>query len=381
MKKAILGSILLMLPLLAGCNNNQPVQGEIKITDLIGREVMVNPGSYSRVVCIGAGALRMYSYVGDVDKLAGVEDIDNESLSERPKMFDGVARPYFIANKDKFALLPTCGVGGPQNQKVEKEKILSCRPDIVISEYEDVEQMNELQSLLEVPVITIDYGSKGIFDEKVQDSINLLGMIFSKEERATYLTNYINTTKEDISSRTSNLSEEETSKKVYICGLGQWGTTSHLYTAKNYEPFNVAHINNIADSLTNNGVQPITKEQFEAYGPNMDVMIFDAAAVKNIKPLYKEDSTMFDSCKAWKNGEVYLQMPYNAYYTNLELALVNTYYNAIAVYPNHFADIDIEIKTNEVTKTFLGKELNNEIKSYQHSFGGYQKINTETFFN
>ena len=32
---------------------------EITITDMIGREMTVVPGSYKRVVCIGAGALRM----------------------------------------------------------------------------------------------------------------------------------------------------------------------------------------------------------------------------------------------------------------------------------------------------------------------------------
>ena len=39
---------------------------EITVTDMIGREVTVVPGSYKKVVCIGAGALRMYSYIGDV---------------------------------------------------------------------------------------------------------------------------------------------------------------------------------------------------------------------------------------------------------------------------------------------------------------------------
>ena len=50
---------------------------EMMITDMIGREISVVPGSYERVVCIGAGALRMYSYIGDVGLLCGVEDIDN----------------------------------------------------------------------------------------------------------------------------------------------------------------------------------------------------------------------------------------------------------------------------------------------------------------
>ena len=62
-------------------NNNT----NIEITDLIGRKNTINPGSYKQVVCIGAGALRLYSYVGDVSFLSGVEDIDNTSLTNRPK--------------------------------------------------------------------------------------------------------------------------------------------------------------------------------------------------------------------------------------------------------------------------------------------------------
>ena len=64
------------------------------------------PGSYTRVVCVGAGALRMYSYIGDAALLCGVEDIDNTSLAERPMMFDSVARPYLIANQEILTTLP-----------------------------------------------------------------------------------------------------------------------------------------------------------------------------------------------------------------------------------------------------------------------------------
>ena len=138
---------------------------EVTITDMIGREVTVTPGSYQRIVCIGAGALRMYSYIGDVGLLCGVEDIDNTSLAERPKMFDSVARPYMLAYGESFTALPSCGVGGPQAQTAEAEKILSCNPDIVISEYEDVEKEDALQEQLGVPVITLKAGPGGVFDD------------------------------------------------------------------------------------------------------------------------------------------------------------------------------------------------------------------------
>ncbi len=138
---------------------------EMTVTDMIGREVTVTPGSYQKVVCIGAGALRMYSYIADVNLLCGVEDIDNTTLEERPKMFDAVARPYVLAYGDVFSTLPSCGVGGPMAQTAEAEKILSCAPDIVISEYEDVEKEDALQEQLGVPVITLKAGPMGVFDD------------------------------------------------------------------------------------------------------------------------------------------------------------------------------------------------------------------------
>ena len=375
MKKKL---FLVLSILLSGCNMvNSSTNNEIEVVDMINRKVNIKAGSYSRVVCIGAGALRMYSYIGDVNKLCGVEDIDNDSLDNRPKMFDSVSRPYFIANKDVFNKLPSCGVGGPNAQSAEAEKILSCNPDIIISEYEDVSKADALQKQVGVPVITLRYGSKRIFDDNVKNSLSLLGKVFNQENRANELNNYINNEKETISNRVKNVTEK---KKVYICGLGNWGTTDYLMTAQNYEPFNVCNIDNVINDLPNDGIQKIEKEKFVSLGNDIDIMIIDAAAVKNIKPLYKNDNTIFSSCKAWINNEVYLQMAYNAYYTNLETALINTWFNAKVVYPSLFSDIEMNAKTNEVTNMFLNKELANQINSYPNSFGGYQKIDTETFF-
>ena len=355
-------------------------KGSVVVTDMIGREVEINPGSYKRVVCIGAGALRMYSYVGDVGILCGVEDIDNTSLQSRPKMFDSVARPYVIAYGDVFTKLPSCGVGGPQAQTAEAEKILSCNPDIVISEYEDVQKEDALQEQLGVPVITLRSGANGVFDDAFKDSLKLLGTIFGKEARAEEIVSFIDKETAEIKSRTAAVADEA-KPSVYICGLGNWGTTNHLMTAQNYISFDVANVKNAITGLSAKGIQAIEKEKFVATGADMDIIIMDAAAVKNIKPLYAEDPTMFDSCKAWKDGEVYLQMAYNAYYTNYEIALANTWFIAKTVYPELFKDMEMTAKTNEITKVFLGSGLAEKIFSFPTSFGGYQRIDTATFFN
>ena len=358
----------------------EPTQtAEVTVTDMIGREVTIIPGSYSRVVCIGAGALRMYSYVGDMNLLCGVEDIDNLSLEDRPRMFDAVARPYVLAYGELLRELPSCGVGGPQAQTAEAEKILSCNPDIVISEYEDVEKEDALQEQLGIPVITLKAGPGGVFDDAFAGSMNLLGQIFGREARAAELVAFVKAETAEISERTAKIAPED-QPGVYICGLGNWGTTNHLMTAQDYVSFEIANVRNVVTGLSAPGIQAIEAEKFVSLGENMDILILDAAAVKNIAPLYKEDPTLFDTCRAWREGEVYLEMAYNAYYTNYEIALLNTWFVAKTVYPELFADIDLTEKTNEVTRRFLGQELAEAIFACPSSFGGYQKVDTASFF-
>ena len=356
------------------------VDTNVTITDMIGREVAVTPGAYKRVVCIGAGALRMYCYVGDTALLCGVEDIDNPSLSERPKMFDAVARPYVLAYGDVFAALPSCGTGGPNAQTAEAERILSCDPDIVISEYEDVEKADALQEQLGVPVLTLRTGPDGVFGPEFRGSMELLGEVFNKSDRAAALLDFIDGEIAALGERTADIPETER-PGVYICGLGNWGTTSHLYTAQNYKTFEITNIRNVVTDLGKGGVQAIEAEKFVALGEDMDILILDAAAVKNIAPLYAEDPTMFDCCRAWREGNVYLQMAYNAYYTNYELSIANAWFIAKSVYPDRFADVDMAAKTDEITEVFLGKALAEEIFACPASFGGYQQIDTAVFFN
>ena len=381
MNKRII-SFLLAAALLTGlCSAAFAAEGEsIQITDMIGREVSIVPGSYTRVVCIGAGALRLYCYIGDPALLAGVEDIDNRTLAERPKMFDAVARPYVLAFGDVFDTLPSCGVGGPNAQAAEAEKILSCDPDIVISEYEDVEKEDALQEQLGIPVITMRTGPGGVFDEAFLQSMRLLGTIFGEEEKAEKLVAYVEAETAEITRRTEDIPEEE-KPGVYLCGLGNWGTTNHLMTAQEYLPFKIANIRNVVTDLAKNGIQPIEAEKFTALGEEIDILFIDAAAVKNIKPLMAEDPELLSSCKAWQDGECYLEMAYNAYYTNYEIALANTWFIAKTVYPDRFEDIDMTAKTDEITEAFLGKALAADIFSAPSSFGGYQRINTEEFFN
>ena len=351
----------------------------VTVADLIGRELTLTPGSFRRVACIGAGALRMYCYIGDTALLCGVEDIDNLSLSARPKMFDQVARPYVIAYGDVFSALPSCGVGGPAAQAAEAEKILGCDPDIVISEYEDADKENALQEQLGVPVVTLKSGPNGVFDPTFRQSMQLLGLIFDQADKAEALLAFIDAETADIARRVSGLSPAD-QPRAYVCGLGNWGTTNHLMTSASYYPFELAAVRNVAADLGLRGVQAIEAEKFIALGEDMDMIVMDTAAVKNIQPLYQADPTLLDTCRAWREGNVYLEMAYNAYYTNYEISLANAWFIAKAAHPDLFQDIDMAEKTNQITLAFLGQPLAEQIFAFPSSFGGYQRIDTAAFF-
>ena len=78
---------------------------EITVTDMIGRDVSLNIDKIERIVCIGAGALRLYSYIGDMNLIVGAEDIDRNQDDTDYSLFGAggfkdVSRPYYDINKD-----------------------------------------------------------------------------------------------------------------------------------------------------------------------------------------------------------------------------------------------------------------------------------------
>ena len=108
---------------------------------------------------------------------------------------------------------------------------------------------------------------------------------------------------------------------------------------------------------------------------NGDIVVaMDEENQVTIKRYYKEKDYIFDGNKAVNNGEVYLQMAYNAYYTNIEIALMDAYFDGASVYPDAFKDIDLATKCDEITTMMNGKALYNDIKAMDSSFGGFQKI-------
>ena len=96
-----------------------------------------------------------------------------------------------------------------------------------------MDKSDSLQEQLGVPVIVLSTGSKGVFDDKFFGSMELLGNLFQKEDRAQELIDFVMDQSAAIKAKALPITEES-KPSVYICGLGNWGTTDHLMTAENY---------------------------------------------------------------------------------------------------------------------------------------------------
>lgn len=380
MKKSALILLMIIVTLsslfaFSACDKDKGTANGKTVTDLLGREVTV-PEKINRVVCIGAGSLRLYTYVGDLSKLVGVEDIDRDG-----KDFNGVLsiRPYKMVNKDLFKSLPSCGKGGPQGSP-EAEKILALNPDIVFSLYtSDKAAMDDLQQKIGKPVVVLSYGKTEAFDANVKKSIALLGDILNRKERANELLSFISDTETYLSSIGEGI---DNSKKatVYLGCQSNYGTHGIESSSANYSIFDVSKIRNVLDEYVGkNG------ETFKGYQKSVDWeilvemnpqrIILDAGGLEHLKAQLKEKPEIFNRLSAFKNGEIYLQMPYNAYYTNLETAYADAYFDAWVQYHDiapEKLNFDYVEKAREIYTLFLGKDCYDDVTAQM--YGGFQKL-------
>jgi len=383
MKLAKLVSTAFSLLFLFSCSKGGSVsspsaQTPVEVTDGLGRKDDYVPGSYKRIVCVGAGALRAYSYLGDVSLLAGVEDIDSPDRRTATSPFEGVGRPYYDAKKESFRGLESAGKGGPLAMKagIPLTELLSLKPDLIVSAYSDAADANKMAEATGAKVYSLSFGPKGPFDPKLYDSYLGLGEVLGRSSRAKELVDYLKASKEELEGKAKE-AEKAGPVQAYVAGIGNWGQTDYLSTHITFPPFEVAGVSNVASDASmvqGQGQTALTKEAFLALGEKMEKLYLDAAGLKKTLLEYQQDETILDAVKAVQDGEVYLLLPYNAYYTNIEVALIDSYYIASTAYPSLYEGFSFEEKEKEIYETFLGKDMTKEEASLKGNYGGFQQI-------
>ncbi len=344
-KSAVAAAFLVVLLLLCSaffaCEKKQTADS---VVDLIGREVVV-PEKVNKVVCVGASALRLYMYVGNIDYLCGVEDF--EKGNKMP------VRPYFFAYEDLIGTLPSAGSGGA-NSTFDAEKILSCAPDVVFTTYNDVGDVNRFQQKTGIPVVCLSLGGSDVFGGNLKRSLDLVGRVVGEEERSREVIAYIDELQRDLVSR-ATLSKEKRSKVYLACNTYNGGKGGICDTMRRFTLFDVLSAVNVAAD-TDYGTNNPTLDIETLLMKNPDVIFADAFNRDKLWTEYDGKKEIFGAMKAFSTGKVYYLMPFNQYYTNVETAFCDAYYIGSVLYPDAFSDVSIDRKFDEICARFLRKE-------------------------
>ena len=348
--------IALLCLCLFGCSK-ETVKGNISVTDALAREVLI-PDNAETFACIGPGCLRLYCYVGDTSKLVGIEDMDK----------DKIGRPYLMANPE-LADLTIIGAGGPNNSP-DAEKLLVSDPDVIFTTYNsDAASLDELQQKTGIPVIALSYGATAVFDPEVDKSIEILGAITGNEKRSKLVISYFDEVKADLQNRTENIPQQD-KPSVYIGAQSMRGFHGIESTSGNFSLFNAIGARNVVDEAGIDIYIMLDKEALLEMDP--EVIFIDGAGFSQMQGDYKTNPSYYEELKAFKNENVYMQLPYNYYSTNIEIALADTYYMGTILYPERFSDVEPTKKFDEITQMLLGVNLYDEVAA--DFYGGFQQI-------
>lgn len=341
----------------SGTDSPEPAKST-EITDLLGRTVEI-PADPQRFICIGAGSLRMYCYVADPGKLVGVEALETKEVT---------GRPYAMA-KETLQDLPIIGQGGPGSAP-DAEKLLAADPDVIFTMYTaDPAAVEELQEKTGKPVVALSYGEKELFDPKVSESIELIGTITGQAKRAKEVTDFFKEAEEDLKARTADIPADK-KPAAYMGGMGMRGAHGMESTTGDFVLFEAIGARNAVKEAGIDGYIMIDKEKILEMDP--DVIFIDGGGLALTKEDYEKSPAFYQGLKAFKNNRVYMHLPYNYYYTNLEVALADAYYMGKILYPEEFKDVEPEKKFDEITQMLLGAPLYEKMS--EAYFGGYQNL-------
>lgn len=320
------------------------------ILDAKDREVEI-PYGVERIVCVGVGALRYSCYVGAADRVVAVEDYETKP---------GMSRLYNYVNFDKFKDLPIIGTNG----EPFPEEIIQVDPQVIVMSLSASVDPDDLSAQTGTPVVVVP-GSDTTLDDKAYETIRILGELFQLEQRAAELTQYLKEVQADLDQRTANIPEEE-KPTVYVGGVSFKGHHGFEGTEAHYGPFQLIHANNLADTTEQTGAFNIDLEKVLQWDPQ--IIFLDFNGMDLINEDYAKNPDFYNALTAVREGKVYSQISFRSSASNLETALADAYYAGTVMFPEAFADVDMQSKAGEIYEMLLGSNPYEDLKEAGYEF-------------
>ncbi len=355
---------LLSLLILIGCSETEQIPQKsryshtARVTDMNGRSIQYRKKP-KRIICSGAGALRLVTYLNAVDRVIGVENIE-----KRMQQFE--SRPYRLANPQLQTLPLTGEYRG--NDNPELIAMLEPQPQLIIKTYNGSgTNPDELTRKTGIPVLTLNYGNLTSMRPQFYESLKLLGQVLGLESRADSVIAYFNSNIKELNRRTEK-HENEDREHPYIGGIAYSGIRGIRSTEFYYPPFAFTNTPHIAekfndsppvDSVKKVKHIDISSEQLIKWNPEMiflDLSTTRAIAGDNgLNELEKK--LIYSELPAVTGNEIYGVLPYNFYTTNYGSVLANCWYVGKTLYPDQFSDIESAKKADEIFTFLVGKPI------------------------
>lgn len=299
-----------------------------------------------RLVALGPGALRFLVYLDALEDLCAIEEIERRAP-------DG--RAYAFRSGEATARLPVIGPGGA-GRLPDLEALAGVGADLAIAVTLDEQQIRMLRERVGISVLALDYGATGLLDPAVfSASLRRLAEVLDREDRAEMLIGAMDASVAELAQRVG----DRTPVEAYLGGVslkGQQGLTS---TQAGHPSLAWAGAENLADRVGRSGHLFLDLEQILVWDP--PALFIDAAGVPAVLTEQAANPGPFRALRAVREGRVYATLPYNAYNTNVEHALINAWFIAGILTPEAFSDVEPRAKADDLYRLFLGRPLYAEL--------------------
>lgn len=325
----------------------------VTVKDTLGRRVTV-PHNPQRIANLGGG-LRVVTYLQATDKVVGVEDIEKR----RPEFVH--SRPYRAAHPE-FAKLPRVGPGGASagSAKPDYEALLVVRPEVIFMTTTNRSLADDAQKTLGIPVVVLNTSeTAGSFTKTLYQSLRIAGKVLDRDQRAEAVIQFIEGVHKDLSQRTKGLKP----KSAYVGGVCYKGMHGIEGSRSQYLPLVWAGAENLARLFSENSSGHVKLDREALLKLNPEILFVDSCGWSLIKGDMERKPEFYRSLQAFRNGKAYRLLPYVAYYSNIDTAMLDAYAVGKLLYPNQFKDIDLIKKADEIYQFMVGKSV----------YGGMQK--------
>ncbi|MBQ3301965.1 MAG: ABC transporter substrate-binding protein, partial [Eggerthellaceae bacterium] len=273
--------------------------------------------------------------------------------------------PYATVNAAKFESLPAVCSGG-MNNTVFEEEMVKVAPDVIISTSTDPAADDELQQKLNIPVISVHMNDYDIFEDRFYKSLSMLGEVFGTTEQTDSVIKAMKEWQADLEKRSGDIPNSD-KPSVYTGGISYRGPHGIEGTYGGYGPFEAIGAKNVVDETGKTGPFSVDLEQITVWDPQY--IFLNPENMAQVNEEFANDAAFFENLQAVKGNHVFSQPSYIAFGTNYELAIADAYFVGKTIYPDKFADVDMDAKADEIFTTVLGGPYMSIMKEDGVDFG------------